>query len=278
MIVQQSVSASLNRTVYVPISGGTPPYTINRNMDPTVARAEIVNTNGSYSLAITGLVADSQTSVNPTTHQQTTITISHQTSVVIQDNSTPQQTTSIDISTSPFDPFIVSPQNVILGVGQTAMMTISNGLTPYSVVAQDTTSAGIATAEILSTSLSSLTITGKSEGHTQVTVKDASTTNPQTFLVDIDVTNLKSNPTSVSINAYSGRWGSGGSATATISGGTAPYKIITQPLSSVASAQFFPVGSNTLTINANSTGSTFVTVQDSSATHPQTLNIIITVN
>ncbi|MCX6752574.1 MAG: hypothetical protein NTZ87_03715 [Candidatus Nomurabacteria bacterium] len=250
LIVQQNISASIGQAVSVPISGGVPPYSISIEMNTAVANARIEGNN----LIVTGLLKDQQTAI------------------IIQDSSTPPKNVSVNISTKPFVPLVVNPQSVSTGTTQTVNVPITGGVLPYIIQTQP--DATIANAQILSATPTSLTITGVKSGNTQVAVQDSSTTNLQTFLVNIIVNDLSVTPASVIVSGgFGGGWRNGN---ATITGGSGGYSIQTPPNAAVATAR---ISGSSLIITAGGTpGSTLVVVRDSSTTHTQTFIVNITSN
>ena len=162
---------------------------------------------------------------------------------------------------------LVVPTNLSLNVGDTSPTMISGGKAPYTVV---NANSQIATAQISGTSLS---VTGVSQGTTSITVSDSSSP-VQTSTVAVTVstngniiinfTNTTQNPKSVSV-------GVGNSINLTMSGGTAPYSIQTQPDSTISLAL---MNNNVLTLVGSATGNTSVTLQDS-AGNTINLNIVV---
>jgi hypothetical protein len=238
-----SVSINPSGITNVTISGGTTPYTFQTRPDNTIASAQI---SGSTTLVITGAAVG-------------------QTSIVVQDNSTPAQTVTIQVTvTASSSSLTASPQSISVNSGASTGATISGGLAPYSIKTSPT--AAIATASAYG---NHLTVTGVSAGQTSVVVQDGSTP-AQTVTVQITVSQVGSALTasqqSVSINP-------GTVTNVTISGGTAPY-IVQTPPSAAATAY---VSGNNLTITGVSAGQTSVVVKDYSSP-AQTVAVQITVS
>ncbi|MEI8174502.1 MAG: hypothetical protein WCG28_00965 [bacterium] len=251
IVTPSSVSVEIGHTAKTILSGGTAPYTIENQFNPQIATAQI---SGS-TLTVLG-ISDGITAV------------------LLKDSSTIPKFANVSISTKPFVPLLASPQNVLLGIGQTSNIPITGGIVPYTIQDQSSSTTSIANAQILSNTPLTLTITGVAPGSTKVTIKDSSPTSPQTFVVDITVNDLTVSPSNVSVNIAGG--GNYRSANATISGGIAPYSIQTAPNNAVAYAQ---ISGDVLNIIAGNTrGSTLVIVKDSSTTHTQTFLVNITVN
>jgi|GEM_PF-3749342 len=253
--VAQNVLVTVGRTVSIPMSGGTAPYHISMILDSAVASAEITGPQSDM-LTITGLVVDRQTAV------------------IVQDSSNPAKTTSISVSVTPFVPLVLNPQNVSTNVGHTVNVSISGGTAPY--VVQNLSDEGVASAQISSDS--TLTITGVALGNSIVTIQDSSTSSQQTAAVRVKVVEpLAVNPSSISVDSF----GSNQTATATISGGTAPYSIQSQnPTNPGMRIANYKISGSTLTVTAGYTvwgHSTSVTIKDSSPS-PQTITVPVLVN
>lgn len=162
------------------------------------------------------------------------------------------------------------PTAVSLNVGDTSPTTISGGKAPYTLQAQTSASAQIATATI---SGGTLSVTGVSQGTTSITVQDSSSP-VQTANVTITVGtngNIVINFNSTAKNPTNIPIGVGSSVNLTMSGGTQPYNIQTEPDSTIALGL---VNNNNLTLVGVAAGTTSITLQDSVG---QTINLTITV-
>jgi hypothetical protein len=224
------------------ISGGIAPYSIQTQPNNKIATAKI----SGASLTVTGVG-------------------SGQTSVVIQDSSTPVQTATIQITTSLILDFNnpLALQNITASVQNGTNLTISNGIQPYNITTQPDSSVAIALV-----SNNTLAIVGVNPGITSMTLQDSSTpANIITLQITIgNETPLVVSPSPISANVSS-------ISTATISGGTPPYTI-TSPSSNIAMPT---VSGNTLTVVGSTQGTTSVTIQDSFSP-AETIIVPITIN
>ncbi|MCX6136169.1 MAG: hypothetical protein NTV54_01555, partial [Ignavibacteriales bacterium] len=157
-----------------------------------------------------------------------------------------------------------SKTSVSLQTGTNTTSVISGGVTPYSI--KTAPNASVATAAI---SGSTVTITGMSAGTTSLVVKDASVPE-KTITISVTVTSSSTSLTA-SVNPLTVNAGSSG--TTTISGGTAPYSITTQPTSSIATAS---INSSVVTVNGVAAGSTSLVVSDNSSPK-KTVTLSVTV-
>jgi hypothetical protein len=223
------------------ISGGVAPYTIQTQPNNKIATAKISGT----SLTVTGVS-------------------SGQTSVVIQDSSTPIKTATIQITTSLILDFNnpLALQNITASVQNGTSLTMSGGAQPYNITTQP--DSGIALALI---SNNTLAIVGVNPGITSVTIQDSSGIN-----INLNIT--VGNETLLSIMPKNIFTDTTTTVNATISGGTPPYTITTPSDPSVANAA---VSGNTLIVSGVSLGNTTsVTIQDSFSP-AETITVPITI-
>jgi hypothetical protein len=160
---------------------------------------------------------------------------------------------------------LVIPQNVSVDTATDTSTTISGGTLGYFIQTQPNVT--IATAAING---ATLTITGKSKGSTSVTIRDSSST-PKTVTVQINVNapgDLVATPQNITANIND-------TATSTISGGTAPYIMLTSSNPAIATTIF---SDTSLAVIGVATGSTSVVIQDSSTPSPKTTTITIKIN
>ncbi|MFA6300931.1 MAG: hypothetical protein WC609_01110 [Candidatus Paceibacterota bacterium] len=164
------------------------------------------------------------------------------------------------------------PQNVSITMGGTnpTSTTISGGTPPYSIKVTDpiTPNPAIATASILNNDSGGydLSITGISHGGTSVTVKDSS---PNAKKVKINITVVENGD--LMIIPASITTGIGGTAIATVSGGTPPYHMSASPSATIAISDFTDP---TLVVSGINLGQTSATITDSMG-ETITLNITI---
>ena len=245
--IPTSVSVQTGKSTSTTISGGTASYSIQTQPDTTIATAQV---SGS-TLSVTGVTAG-------------------QTSVIIQDSSSPVKTATIQITTSKSGTLTIdfnnpsALQNISTGVQGSTNLNISSGIQPYNLITQPDSSVAIA---LISTN--TLTIVGVSPGTSSLVLQDSSSS-PKTITLQITVGNetpLVVNPQNISIGTISS------TGSATISGGAAPYNVVTQPNSSIASAN---IPGNILTVFGKAIGTTSVTIQDSYSP-AETITIPITV-
>jgi hypothetical protein len=159
------------------------------------------------------------------------------------------------------------PQNVSILIGDPitnpSSTTISDGIKPYKI--ETAPNSGVAQVTILD---NVLTITGIAPGTTSVTITDSSLPIKR---VAIQITVLNSGelmavPANIIV-------GTGGNASATISGGEEPYFMTMNSNQQIAQTLF---SDNTLIVTGLASGTTSVTIKDSSLPTPKTLNINIT--
>jgi hypothetical protein len=233
IIVPTNVSLAVGSTSPQPISGGTAPYTATSNFPDTAT----VKISGS-TISVTGV------------SQGTAL-------ITITDSSSPVKVAVIAATVGGqngnmmlnFTNTTTNPTSVSVGTGNSVTLTLSGGTQPYSIQTQP--NSNIAITQI--TNSNSLLIAGLAAGNTSVSLEDSA---GQTVNLSIAVgteSPLVATPTTVSVTGN-------GSASSTISGGTPPYSIVTQPTSGTASAF---LSGNTLNVTGASTGNTSVTVQDS---------------
>jgi len=246
LVVPQNISATVGQTTNTAISGGTPPYVIDGTIDLGVATTQITGSN----LAVTG--------VSP-----------GQTTVILKDSSLPNQVVSVNITIVDITVLMVIPSNVSANIGQLISTSIFGGHSPYSI--QTPSDEEIATSQIWN---STILINGIAPGQTSVVVKDSSLPTPQTATVPITIGALNVAPQNVSTAI-------GQVTDVTISGGTWPYRIDTDPTAGVATAQMVNINQNnttaTIRITARGRGQTSMIVSDSSVP-AKTAGIQITVN
>src|SRR3989344_1953161 len=242
-----SISANINTPTIIRISGGEGNYTVKTGPNEAVALAVLSDTN----LIVTGVMPGV-------------------TSVTLQDSSIPFKQVVIPITIIDPSVLTISQQDVLVYTGRTANITISGGRMPYTVAG--TLPVGIIDAIILG---NVLTVTGRNAGETSVTFLDSSPS-PRTTNVHVTVVNpLIVSPQNISLTIPNYLNYQTNIATASISGGTAPYNVI-QTSNSISIATVEIYGSR-LTATAHSRGSVSVLVKDSSTAHPQTFIVNITV-
>jgi 3-keto-L-gulonate-6-phosphate decarboxylase len=243
--IPTTVSVSTGSSTSTVITGGIAPYSIKTQPDTTIATAQI---SGS-SLTITGITAG-------------------QTTVTVQDSSSPVKTTTTQITTSKNGTLIIdfnnpsALKNISASVSGTSL-SISGGIQPYSITSQPDSSVAMAIV-----ANNTLVIVGVNPGTSSITVQDSSTT-PKTITLQITIGNetpMIANPTSISASVSN-------ITSTTIAGGIAPYTIITPADSSIATVI---VSGNTISATGNVAGNTSVTIQDSFSP-AETITIPITV-
>ncbi|MFN0156487.1 MAG: hypothetical protein ACKVRP_00280 [Bacteroidota bacterium] len=165
-----SVSLGAGGQATVTISGGSPPYEITEQPDPTLASA--VLNNAGQNPATLVITAPSVVNVGGTT----TVEISESHDEDASDALLHGITISITVSPAPA--LVANPTSVTVGPSQAVSVTISNGTPPYVI---DTAPNGsLATASFVNPNINpaTLTITGVSTasaaGSTSVKVKDSS--------------------------------------------------------------------------------------------------------
>ena len=170
-------------------------------------------------------------------------------------NTTPNQTATITITVGTngniilnFNNIAGNPASVSTSVGNSMNLTMSGGTQPYNI--QTEPDSTIALALINN---NTLTIVGTAAGNTSLSLQDSMGTAINLNITVGNETPLVVSPSSVSTTVSN-------TSTATISGGTPPFTIVTQPDSSMATAI---ISGNTLTVTGSSQGSTSVTIQDS---------------
>ncbi len=255
----------------VPASTPTTPIIINPNNPITVT---ISGGNGNYSMK-TGPDEKVAVAVFSDTILVITGIASGTTYIEIKDSSSPSpKTVRVNIRVIDSTELSISQPNVLAFTGQTVNTTISGGSGSYNIVGfTGDPESEIARAAF--TSPSTLTITGIRLGSTSVIIGDTSMSQKMATIYITVIDPLVVNPGSLSVETGTG-FARMTTANATISGGTPPYSIKTQPNTSVARAQ---INGKTLTVVAGNTrGSTYVEIKDSSTAHPQTFNVNITVN
>lgn len=153
MVTPSNVFANIGQIISTIIDGGHPPYSIQTPSNPEIANSQIWNS----SILINGIA-------------------SGQTSVVVEDSSTPTpQTFTVPII---IGALTVTPQNVSTTVGAVTNVTISGGVWPYRIDTDPTT--GVATAQIININqqnqtTATIAITGRGRGQTSMIVSDSST-------------------------------------------------------------------------------------------------------
>ncbi|MDR3519786.1 MAG: hypothetical protein P4L63_02785 [Candidatus Pacebacteria bacterium] len=160
---------------------------------------------------------------------------------------------------------LVVPTSVLVKPGNTTSTIISGGTAPYTI--QTPPGSSVATANISGTNLS---VTGVAGGQTSFVVTDSGTP-AQTATVQVTTSLIVdfNNPTALQkISA-----GVGSSTNITISNGTAPYSIQSEPDSTIALGL---ISDNVLTIIGVAPGNTSIILQDSSTpANTITLQIVI---
>jgi len=270
LIVPTSVTVKLGNTTPTTISGGTPPYTIQilgnclnngqtsqttqtncqspatwtkiASPDPSVATANIPI--GSSTLSVTGVGGG-------------------QTSFVVQDSSSPVQTATIQVTTSLILDFNnpSALQTIYAGNQNSTNATLSGGEAPYSIKTEPDSTIALA---LINNNI--LVIAGVAPGTTTMVVQDS-----LGISINLKIAIGSESPMTIPPASTT----SGSSTTITISGGTAPYTIVTQPNTSIALAY---IAGNTLNISGVTQGTTSVTIQDSfsnSTNKPVTVPITI---
>jgi hypothetical protein len=160
------VVANIGDSVSATISGGSGNYTITIGPNQNVAQAAV----GGNTLIVTGIASGI-------------------TSVTIQDSSSPTPKTAMVNITVAGD-LTANPSSISsLAVNTSNTVTISGGMTPYSISTTSpvTPDPSIATAS-LSSDDSTLTVAGKAVGTTSVTIQDSSLPTPKTTTINITVT------------------------------------------------------------------------------------------
>jgi hypothetical protein len=238
LVAPQSATVKVGSvTSATTLSGGTTPYSIATQPDSTIATAQISGT----SLTVTGIS-------------------SGQTSFVIQDSSNPIQSATVQVTVSATGTLIadfnnpLSLQNIYVGTSDInpngTNVTLQGGTATYNIQTQPDSSVAMAIV-----SDNTLTIVGVGQGTTSIVLQDSSTPS-NTITLNITVgseTALSADPQNATIKVND-------MANITISGGTTPYNITTQPDSGIASAS---ISGNTLVVFGTATGTTSVVVQDS---------------
>lgn len=160
MVVPTSITVEPGSSVTAVVSGGSGTYSMTTSSDENIALSSFSSKN----LVVVGL--------NP-----------GQTSVVIQDTSTPAKTITVPVNvTSTGGTLTASPANISVEAnGGTATSTLIGGSGTYSI--NPGIDATVATADILG---NIITITGVGVGSTSVTIKDDSAT-PQTTTINVTV-------------------------------------------------------------------------------------------
>jgi hypothetical protein len=203
-----------------------------------------------------------------TSNTSTALTANAVLTAPASDGNSPNQTVTVTITVGSNGTIAVSftnpsknPKNIPASLTDVTKITISGGLAPYNVqTAPDSTRAfALVTDNILS-------IVGVAGGNTSMVLQDSA---GQSLTLNITVgteTPMSALPQSISVGASA-------TITATLSGGTTPYTIVTPPNASTASAL---ISGNTLTIIGTSTGTTSITIQDAFSP-AETITIPITV-
>jgi hypothetical protein len=178
-----------------------------------------------------------------------------ETTVVVQDSSSPAQAVIVTITVNAVGAIVVIPANIstTADANNQVMATISGGTEPYSIQIGPNQTIAIA---ILSGT--NLIVTGIATGITSVDIKDSSTP-IKTVHIDIviDPTALIITPPNVSVNV-------GQETTLSISNGAMPYIVKSQQNITVANAEIIQSTPNILTITGYTPGTSRVTIKDSS--------------
>ena len=247
--IPQNVSVVVGDTTSTIISGGTANYSIQTPPDTSVATAMIdISNSAGPKLAITGIAPG-------------------QTSVTVIDSSIPSQIVTINITVGIKGALMVSPANISTSTDKPdpIVASISGGTEPYFL--QTSPNESIAIAVVSSTNL---IVTGVGKGITLTRIRDSSI--PQkTIDVMINVTapdQLIINPPNISVQL-------GQVSSIPISGGTAPYIIMSQQDVTVATAEILPANPNIIKVTGLATGANAIMIRDSSSPF-QTANAIIT--
>mgnify|MGYP001569351938 FL=1 len=254
VVTPANISTDVGAQVTATMSGGTEPYSIQTSPNETNAIATFSGNN----LIVFGMA-------NGTTF------------VDIKDSSAPAKTVRVKILVGP-NILIVDPSSVSVYTGEVVSVPISNGTAPYFVTNQQ--NINVATGEILSATPNILTVTGRAEGTSVVTITDSSTP-AKTTIVKITVSlNLTITPSNVTLylnSCFLGRCSN--TANLTISNGTAPYFVTNQQDPTVATAQVLSAsyGDSILTVTGLKAGTSVVTVEDSSAEAIKHATVNITV-
>ncbi len=149
LVTPPNVSANIDQTTNMTISGGMAPYAIETIPDSTIATAQISGPNLTVAGKATG-----------------------QTTMIIKDSSTPTPKTITVLITIGALSVV---QNVTVNANESRNITITGGTKPYSIETPPNTT--VATVQISTTPQNSniITITGKAKGQTGIVVKDSST-------------------------------------------------------------------------------------------------------
>lgn len=156
------------------------------------------------------------------------------------------------------------PTNVSVNVGETTSTEMSGGKAPYSIETEP--DSAIATALI---SGNTITVTGIASGETSMVITDSSAT-PKTATVQISVVapgELMVVPAEITTDT-------GEMVIATISGGTVPYSLSGGHNGTIA---MVALTGTKLVVNGLASGTTSVTITDSSSPTPKTATVPITV-
>ena len=141
--------ANTDHQIIAKISGGNGDYSKQTSPNESVTIAIISGTN----LIVTGIAKGN-------------------TFIDIKDSSTPIKTVRVNITVNGPDDLVINPQNISVKTGEVFSVPISTGTAPYIVTNQQ--NIGVAVAEILPTTPTTLTITGFTPGSTAVIIRDSS--------------------------------------------------------------------------------------------------------
>jgi hypothetical protein len=252
--LMNAINANTKINTSVVVTNTTPGViTITSQTSGTTGVFSLTSANTTTALTATSALATSASDgVSPNQTVTVTITVGTNGTIALNFTNTAKNPTSITTS-----------------VGSAVTnLTLSGGIAPYSVqTAPDST---LALALISNNNLS---LIGVAAGTTSIILSDSATP-ATTITLPIIVGNestLVSSP--VSVSATSDATSGISTTDITISGGTPPYTIVTQP-SSIASAS---ISGNTLSVIGTAAGTTSVTIQDSySPAETMTIPITIT--
>ena len=257
--IPQNVSARIDETTRTIISGGTQPYSILIPPDNRVAKAEIsVSGLSGPTLSITGVAPGS-----------TQVKVRDSSTSCPEQNLSTQCTAIVNIEINAIGVLAVTPASVVTIADNPITTTISGGEKPYSILTNPDQSVAV-------TGLAgeNLIVTGVAPGSTFIEIKDSSTP-AKTVRVNAIISTTERGALNIpqNISVITGTIVN----SLPITGGTAPYKIVTTFNPEIATAQILGPNFDTLTITGKKQGETQVMVKDSSlATKFDNTSIIVT--
>ena len=231
----------------------TPPY------DSAVAKAEIsVSGSSGPILIVTGIGPGS-----------TSFTVQDSSTSCPQQNLPTQCVVTVAVNVNNLGDLKVVPANITVGVDNPVTATISGGEEPYSMITSPNQSVAIA-----SLAGTNLITTGVAMGGTYVEIKDSSTP-PKIVKINIVISPTERGALNIpqNIPVFVGNTIN----SLPISGGTAPYIIVTMYDPKIADAQILGPNFDTLTITGKKKGETQIMIKDSSLdTKFDNTNIVVT--